>query len=434
MKLLELYTSMLKTAGMVVSDTGHVSGRLKLGSTETTPVTVEGKRLVLPKREQLSNPDWENRVVFHPLSENILRGESKVVEKFRMALTLRINMVLGRIIQNLLTVAASKAVHPKLTPDQSALLAFTGHIDDKTVQHFDKIHDLISITDPTKSLVSIYLKRSGAVHGKKYKRAGIVTFPIYEDLKKGDHVFGVKLRAKDREILTKLLEFIFPGIEEAEKYNRGSDSEVAPYVDALMKTMAGLASPLNDLIEGYKGHLEDADDLLFESEWMETFDNLEVMWPEIRAIPMQAGNEGASLKEPTPAPAPAPSPANPVFASAPAPAPVPSPVPAPQYMGQPQYPQAQYPAQQPAAQVRRTERGVDFDSLMQARPDLARQAGVGFNPSMMQPMQPAERQPRWAQPQYNQPMGYGQQPQYGYGQQPQQQYGYGQPMMPNTRI
>lgn len=415
MKLLDLYKSILATANMTTTADGFIS--MQLGDA-SKPATLKGKRLVLPSPEHLANPNWKDRVAFHPMSENILRGESDVLGFFRQALNIRLNYTFGALAYELLTIATSPGMHAKLTPDQSEFLSRVKNADEKTLAVLLKLMDAMPANQTQKQFVSIYLKRAGMVGGKRYSRVGVVSFPLYQDLKKSTtEVYGVKMRVKDRESLMALLEYMVPDIGEAEQHMRGSDSPVAPYLDALMKSVLVVASPLNDLIELFKNQLDKPETLAFADEWVETFENLGVMVNEVRSVPMLAGNEGTTAKgDSTAQPidvAPAPvQAAQPAFAPAPAPV---APAPAPFYPGQPAagyvapgghpgYPYQPQPGHfvpAPPPGPVKTERGLDFESVLRSNPALAQQVGgVGgggfYQPQHQQPQGP--RQPRWAAP------------------------------------
>lgn len=290
MKLIPLYESILRTAHLTCSADGYVSRKL-LGDPE--PALIKGKRLVLPTPDHLAKTD--NEVRFHPLSENILRGESEVLEFFRSALNIRMNYTLSLLVYQMMVIGTSPAVHKKLSPDQSLFLSKVKNADEKTLEVLQRLMKAMPYNQTQKAFVSIYLKKGGVVGDRKYMRAGIVTFPLYNELVKGElEVYGVKMRVKDRDSIRALLEYMFPNIDKVGSYSRGSDSQVAPFLDALMKSVMSLASPLNDLVELYKKHIDDPENMMFESGWVETFDNLEVMLPEIRKVPMQSGNEGST--------------------------------------------------------------------------------------------------------------------------------------------
>lgn len=297
MKLLKLYESILATSGRVVESGGYVSinNNLFTGSDQNDPLLIGGKRLVLPTREHLADPDKSEKILFHPMSEKIVRGESEVVANLRAALVIRINYTVAAIVSSLLEICASINKHKTLTPDQAEILILATDCDENTCKVFNNFLNKCLSTES--SFVKIYLKRSGVIRGTKHSRAGIVSFPFYEELKESkDNLYGVKFRKKDREIIMKMLEFIYPNISTPEAYNVGSDSTIAPFMDSLMRTFMTMASPLNDILELYQDKIEGFDKLQFNMDWVSAFDDLNELQTEIRLIPPQAGNEGEPNK------------------------------------------------------------------------------------------------------------------------------------------
>lgn len=287
-KMLDFYESLCRAAGLTVTSDGCVSIKT---SKEPKPLTLKGKRLVLPTKEHLANPDREHRIIFHPLTENVMRGESEVFERFRMAINGRLNVVIGTIMQVLLQVGTSHADQQKLTPEQSEFLLKVKNADEKTLNALTKIVDSVTGAQANKLYVTTFIKRGGQVGDKRFSRVGVASFPFYNELKKGEsEVHGVKLRVKDREALIGLLDYILPDQDVVGAYNQGSNSNIAPTLEALMRTVRGIAAPLNDIIDRFSGILPD--NLLIDADWVETLDNLDALLPEIRSVPMQAGNEG----------------------------------------------------------------------------------------------------------------------------------------------
>jgi hypothetical protein len=421
MKMLDLYKSILKAAGYTVTEDNYISRVLPDG--KVTPATIKGKRMVLPTQEHLSNP--ADKVVFHPLSENVLRGESAVLEEFRRSMNIRLNVAIGLIAYQLLRIASSTAIHSQLSPDQQDFLSKVKHADERSLEDFRKTMKAMDLTQTQKAFVGIYLKRGGIVNGKKYGRAGVVSFPLYEELTKGSHeVYGVKLRVKDIATFKALFEYMIPNIDKKEAHNRGSDSDVAPYLDSLMKAVMTIAAPINDLVELFRNQLDDpkAEDgdgaekvtetLRFEDSWVETFENLAVLVPEIRQVPMQAGNEGQPSKTGV---------TTPVATTTPAPHQMATPLPAalmsPQGF-QPAPPVWANVAQQVSTGPVVTARGgLDFDSVLRSNPALAQATG-GFVGGFQQPQQ---QRAGFSQPQAG---GWNQQ-QQGWNQPQQQQFGGG---------
>jgi hypothetical protein len=298
--LIELYKWLMQTANLVVTSDNLVSGKLM---NQTMPVLIKGKRLALPSPEHLANPDKSQIVLFHPLAESITRGESEVLEKFRSLLMVRFNLVAAELMLQLISIAISTDLHAQLAPDQSEFLSKVKNADDKTYDLFKKVLAAMPSDQTARRIITIFLKKTGSVGGKRHKRVGVVTFPLYQELKKdGNDIYGIKCRVKDKETLIALMEFMFPQIDVEGSYHRGSDSDVAPNLDALMQASLAVIAPLNDLTSTFENQLGDetnpATDLVINCEWERTFDNLGVMLSEIRKVPMQAGNEGASGEPP----------------------------------------------------------------------------------------------------------------------------------------
>lgn len=351
-------------------------------------------------------------------------------------------MTLAATITGLLTIAASVKEHHKLSPIQAEILSTLKDVDETTLLNWSKYLAAILKSGDGTDMVSIYLKRGGMHNKQKFNRLGVVTFKSYREFKDSTDpktpIHGVKMRVKDREAIVKLYEHLLPGIDREDGYNVGSNSDIAPYMEALMCAFGGVAVQLNDTLNLFKNRIEGAEDLMFEMDWADAFSSLGTMLTEIRSVPMQSGNEGSLRTQPQPEPVVAQAPqqlAQPVQMAAPV-------VNAPQM--QPAY-------QQPVPQqVKSPSEGVDVAAMMRQRgiggaymnqlpPELARQ-------QMIQAQGPISGYPQggWPQqqPQYMIPPQYSptqgmvpgfQQPpqQLQYPQQYPQQYGYVQQPMVN---
>jgi hypothetical protein len=311
MDIIDLYKSVLQNAAMKADEHGFVS--LHLADLAPSPVEIKGQRLVLPIREQLNQPDTGNRVFFHPLVEIPHRGESEVVEKLREHIGMNLNLSLCFVAISLLQLATSPAQHAMLSPDQAEYMTLIKEANDETIQRMVKLAEAMAQHDPRKSFVNLYVKRGAVVDGRKRMRAGIVSFPLYEELKKvpepkaPNEVFGIKLRKVDREVLTNLLEYMIPGIDKPENFVSASDSTVAPYLDALMKAVAKVAININNMVDLFAKPLPEMEQLRFDLDWQDDFEDLTRMLPQIRGIPAQPGNEGKAIKTATNAVIPVPS-------------------------------------------------------------------------------------------------------------------------------
>jgi hypothetical protein len=249
--------------------------------------------------------------------------------------------------------------------------------DEKTLEVFAKLLREMPANQTKQAFVSIYLKRGGLVHGKKYSRVAVVSFPLYEELIKGnDTVYGVKLRKKDIQAITNLLDYLFPNIGGDCAYWHATDSVIAPYLEALMGAVMKVGSSINDTVELFRNCLANPDKLTIASDWVEDFEKLPSMQADICLVPNQAGGEGSALKE-APAPTLAPAVATPTVAPAATYAPTAPAATAPMFpqQAQPMFPgYGQQPvAAPPQAGIRKTANGLDFASVLASVPGVAQQ-------------------------------------------------------------
>ncbi len=291
MKILDFYASVLKAANLVVDDQGKVSASMEGMS---LPFSVGGKRLVVPTREHMSNPDKSEMVLFHPLKENILTGESDVMARYRQSINTTANYVVGILVTSIVTLAASPAMHGKLSPDQLEIVRIFKDADKDSVTAFKAIPKAMPQGNNEKCFVHIFTKTKAKLNGKIHRRGAIVNFPFYEELieSKTSSVYGVKLRKKDFAAIKAIFELIFPGIENENSYSRGSLSDTVPTLDALLRAMAAIFSCTNDMVHLLKAAIDDVSSLEVDVVWASILFDFQQFDEELRLMPMQAGNEG----------------------------------------------------------------------------------------------------------------------------------------------
>lgn len=291
-KLNGLYSSILRAAGLVADSEGYVSLNNQLYTgTPNTPALIGGKRIVLPTDHHLRNPS-SSTIVFHPLREQAMRGESETVGRLRNAIGIRLNFTFQALMNEMLQLAKNRAQHKLLDPQQAVALMSVKDATENTHVAFTELI-LRSTEAGNKPFVSIYVKKSATIKERNYFRAGIVTFPMYEELKDAEKPLGYAISEKERKNLLRLMEFVIPDIQTPNSYDRGSNSGVAPHLDALMKAFGGVASRLNDQIDLFDNVFKQPA-LRIDDEWVEAFEDLDALQPQIQMIPSQPGNEGTN--------------------------------------------------------------------------------------------------------------------------------------------
>lgn len=294
MDLNEIYRLILANAGMVADEEGFVSM-----ADQNEPVLLAGKRLVLPLRNQLAQPNLGNRVVFHPLHESLIRGETDVMTRTRELINARLNISFSYIALCLLTLATSPAQHVNLTPDQTLFMDNLKEIDEDIVDAYTKILEAMSLSQDGKCFMRFFIKRGGEINGRTVQRLAVVSFPFYEELVKRpatgqpNLIYGVRVKKAHRECLIKLVEYMVPNINIAGHYNRGSDSTVAPTLDAVMQATRSLGGLVNEMTELFgESVIPDRNSMQYPMDWVPTFQNLSAIQAKINLIPAQPGNEG----------------------------------------------------------------------------------------------------------------------------------------------
>lgn len=416
----DIYRQILTNVGMVADDDGFVS--TQMAGSEKHPTLVKGKRLVLPTNLQLRSGSSDKITIFHPLQENMARGESDVFLTFRNHFNKRLNFSFGYLMISLLNLAIETNKHSKLSPEQAEFLSITKEATDKTFKAFKDILEKMMVDVNEENFIHTYIKKGGVVDQKKHSRVCVVSFPFFESLSKEPEtgkpitVLGVRLRKADRECLLGLTKFILPDIGTPQKYWGISNSLIAPTMDSLVRTMSIIGTRINDVALAYSDYIDDVEAIMYDLDFLKVFDDLDSLSTQIKSIPMQPGNEGAipqKTQETPIATTPviqsttppigniAPQQPQPVQVDSTPPwettqqtpvATVPVPVPVPVVQQNPMW---QHPQQawQPVPQVQQapavvvTENGIDVNSFFRANPALAPQVlNTGFGGNAFAPM------------------------------------------------
>ncbi|MNP98184.1 hypothetical protein D3C85_107970 [compost metagenome] len=295
MTIIELYQSILKSVNFVVGDDHLVS--YVIGSNKV-PVQVSAKRLVLPVHDVLANPDWANTIAFHPLSEAIIRGESPVFRKLKIACLSRLTTVATCLVTELMGIAVDHDYHKKLSPTQNEFLDLIPNVKEETLTKLEKLLDVVSI-DGDHRFVNMYIKRGGEYKGKKFQRVCVVDFPLIQELKsEGTYACGVNLNSlKNKKAITALFNYVLPDAE-GETYSFGSNSLAAPNLHALLTSYAKIAGKLNKVTNLFKKHLDNPADLHIELGFEKHIADL-AQYRDL--IPSLSGNEGDSGEAAEPA-------------------------------------------------------------------------------------------------------------------------------------
>lgn len=289
-QLTELYTAILATAWAAPDEKGRVFSKV-IGKSEnsTTPFKLGELQIVLPTQDAMRNFNASTDLLFNPLSENPVQGESAILEKIRRAISVRLNYVTAHVATSLLQLAVSVTEHPKLSPDQSELLSILRDASKTTFETFLRLQTAAVSEGPDRSFIRFYLRRGVKVRGEMYSRACIVGFPLYEKLVAGE---DKRVSKKDAETLKRLFEFIFTNLDQPERYNYGCNSTVAPFTEAYLGGILDLIACLNDVISRYSDFIENSAELVIEADWATELSNIPSLLNLVRSVPRQLAAEG----------------------------------------------------------------------------------------------------------------------------------------------
>jgi hypothetical protein len=313
--MFDTYKDLLATTGMEVTGEGFV--RMEIEPGEYIPVTAKDQKVVaLPFTERLRDKKVQEYEIFHLLKDGGGK-DSDLMSRYRHWLINRLNIVIGGLGGILLEIAANPTITKRLSPEQQAYLGMVADADAGSVEGFDKLADIASKANQIQQVfVSVYLQPAAVleINGTKqsFNRVARFNFPIFDELKnvidadedykaapkakkptKPDgKVFGAPVRVKDREIFVGLMKYMLPELDVPHHYDVGSNSRISPGLDAMMRGVLPLAAHLNAIMELFTGVEPGIDrtfkDMIIPLDWAEAFENLDVLWPQIRMVPTQS--------------------------------------------------------------------------------------------------------------------------------------------------
>lgn len=303
-QLRDLYKSQLESLGIYDVGDGYLSRRLS--DDEYVPYVILGRRVTLPLDEfvRAASPTADH-IAFHPLSEDVLSGQSPVMRSLRLLVLNKLNDTIGKLAGAILIMMANTKSHGSLTSTQMNYLKSLPSVDEKCVANFNKILDEVE-SSGGKKFINIYLRRAGQVRDVNYKRKASVSFPIIDELNSDDQtIYGVSgLRKGDIKVYKALFDLILPDADVQDTYSSGSNSNVATYYHALLTAYYVVAGVLNAtsrvLDEPLKKLLGES--LIINLDWYVEFQDFNKFRDLIPSCPFNVGDtesDDAQLPKPT---------------------------------------------------------------------------------------------------------------------------------------
>lgn len=251
----ELYIPTIHSLWLDVEEDGRVYQ--KRGE-EKTYIALKNKQLVLPLPEIVKQikPD---QVCFHPLSENIARGDSNMISMIKKLITVNANRITILMIERLMRIALKAIEEPDaihLKGKQLELLTILPDVNKNTAAHLSAALGEIDLVEH--QIIKFYNRRSGKIGDRQYMRLAVTSFPLFDQIKDPTKsaIWGKKtFRKRDYKDYQALFDYIVPKWDTPNHYSVGSDNTEAPTFVSLMTAYLKYMTRMNELIDTFSEHL-----------------------------------------------------------------------------------------------------------------------------------------------------------------------------------
>lgn len=263
--LIDFYSDVIKSFRHRLSDDGYIY----VGDEGEKIVSMGegGRPIVLPTQdhiETLLSEDEDGNIViskilYNPLRESAIKGNGEALNKTKQWAERRIGFSIAAAGEMLLHLVRSREHQAKTSLEINKFLARVQEaknigmkeiVDDTTIDKWGKL--FAATLAPDKNFVTLYINKSGKVHGEKFNRATILSSPVYDELLKADKdtaVYGIKLRNKDLVIFKIIFEYILTGIDQGEHTLAvGSNDNESPAFISLMTMYHNVISRTNEIL------------------------------------------------------------------------------------------------------------------------------------------------------------------------------------------
>lgn len=247
----ELYIPLLASLNVYPNEDGSLSQRF-LGTDKLCTI---GKRVVkLPLPEVINNLDSSKVIVFHPLAENVARGDSVIQNYLKQLITMNVSFKLFFLTQTLYNLAYDKTQHERLSGDQLTLLSLLPDADAKGARNLEEVISKVDMKNTR--IYNLFNKRNGKLGEAQYNRVAVATFPLFSEIlnpEKSD--VWKNVRKRDLKEFKMLFDYILPGWDKPDTYSAASDSMEAPSFQASVLAYLKVAKELNRIANIYSNYL-----------------------------------------------------------------------------------------------------------------------------------------------------------------------------------
>lgn len=289
-ELAKLYSTLLGAIGVEAKADGSLHQVL---DGDEQPFIVKGLQVYLPTNEVVTNYN-DSLAVFHPIGESLIKGESPMLQGLRSMAMRYLTFVILNTVDAVLSLAVDNSAVSQLNPSQIEWLKCANGADETTLKNWKSIMRRIDPTTPNRA-ITIFLKRGAELgDGHKFARIAIVNFNLYNELlERSNQVYGVRVRKSDINVLVNIFEAIFEHINVQDHYSRGSDSNVSPYLLAMIEAVDAVIKPLNKVNWMFRKPFKQLKsyDLHREADFMKEFKNVMQYRDVLPFMPLNDGDD-----------------------------------------------------------------------------------------------------------------------------------------------
>lgn len=306
----EFYSMVLSSSMQADGGDGYIVQAPKVGHPTDTKITVRDRLLVMPLNSFLKNPN-EKEIFFHPLSEQITRGQSTIFKHIRRMGTLSLCSTITNLGFALLKLQEHPEVQRQMTVEQQNFMKGLIDTDKSSKEAWLNMAFLPIKEDPSRTdkwLLNIFIKNNGQFEGKNFRRVGVLNFPVFEHIQSGkkftkgegasEKTVG---RAKDYLMFQQMANTLFPNWDTTEEYNSGYDGATGSNLVTFLRTYYRIGKRLNDIIDMFQVPFEsvqvftDVNSFRVSLDWSElvlTEEGIEALTQLARRVPGLKGNIG----------------------------------------------------------------------------------------------------------------------------------------------
>ena len=233
--------------------------------------TADGQTREMHNKKQIMLYDGSTRltsadevIIFNPLEEDSIKGINPSMVKYKAIIDKRLSFSFNQTLELLATLAANIDLQKKASLELNRFMSELNKlrrpnmkeiVDESFVKLLKNINEQSYTKSSNNGSVFIKTDKGKVIDGEKYNKSGVVSFPIYEDLKENPkEIYDIEFkRNKDVNIYFSLVEFVVGVTDDdkldIDKYTVGSNSMTSPTFIIIYKLYFKMARRLNSLLK-----------------------------------------------------------------------------------------------------------------------------------------------------------------------------------------